>query len=59
MAVDDLRGVATLLCMLAFLAVVWWAYAPSRKKRFESASMIPFADSQEVENNAPVKIQET
>lgn len=38
----DLRGLATILCMLGFLAVVWWAYGPSRKKWFETASMIPF-----------------
>lgn len=43
-SLGDLRGLATILCMLAFLSVVWWAYSPSRKKRFESASMIPFAD---------------
>lgn len=51
MTMEDLRGLATLLCMFAFLSVVWWAYGSSRKKMFESASMIPFADSGEQENS--------
>lgn len=46
MAIEDLRGLATVLCMLAFISVVWWAYGPSRKKRFETASQIPFVDSE-------------
>jgi cytochrome c oxidase cbb3-type subunit 4 len=46
MAVDinDLRGLATLLCMAGFLAVVLWAYSSRRNKDFEEASMLPFAE---------------
>jgi len=50
MDIDDLRGVATIFCMLAFAAVVYWAYAPSRKSYFEAAAMLPFEDSTELEN---------
>lgn len=38
-----LRGLGTLFCLMAFLAVVWWAYSPQRKKYFELASKIPFS----------------
>ncbi|MEX2489596.1 MAG: cbb3-type cytochrome c oxidase subunit 3 [Pseudomonadales bacterium] len=45
MDAGDLRGIATILCMVAFAAVVFWAYAPSRKNRFEEDAQLPFADS--------------
>lgn len=45
MDAGDLRGIATILCMVAFLAVVIWAYAPSRKARFEEDAQLPFADA--------------
>ena len=44
MGIEDLRGLSTILCMLAFAAVVYWAYGPSRKKYFEEAAELPFAD---------------
>ena len=45
MDINDLRGLATILCMCAFAAVVWWAYGPSRKAYFDKAAQLPFADS--------------
>lgn len=44
MDMGDLRGLATVLCMIAFAAVVWWAYTPSRKDRFDEAAQLPFSD---------------
>jgi cytochrome c oxidase cbb3-type subunit 4 len=44
MDMTDLRGLATVLCAVAFVAVVVWAYAPSRKSEFDSAAQIPFED---------------
>lgn len=49
MDINDLRGLATIFCMVAFLSVVVWAYAPSRKKRFEEAANLPFEDAKEKE----------
>jgi cytochrome c oxidase cbb3-type subunit IV len=40
----DLRGVATIICMIAFAAVVYWAYGPSRKDYFEKAARLPFEE---------------
>lgn len=44
MDINDLRGIATLLCMAAFLSIVFWAYSSNRKKDFEEASMLPFSE---------------
>jgi cytochrome c oxidase cbb3-type subunit 4 len=40
----DLRGLATVLCMIGFLGVSWWAYSGRRREQFREASMLPFAD---------------
>ena len=42
MSAGDLQGIATALCMLAFAAIVWWAYGPSRKGYFDEAARLPF-----------------
>ena len=43
----DLRGLSTVFCMIAFAAVVWWAYGPSRRNYFEEAGDIPFAEDKQ------------
>ena len=44
MDINELRGFATILCMLAFVSVVIWAYSSSRRKDFEEAAMLPFSE---------------
>lgn len=44
MDVNTLRGLFTIVAMLAFLGVVWWAYRSANRKRFEEDARIPFAD---------------
>ncbi len=44
MEMTDLRGLATLFCFVAFVAVVYWAYGPSRKEYFNEAAQLPFDD---------------
>ncbi|AMO57301.1 CcoQ/FixQ family Cbb3-type cytochrome c oxidase assembly chaperone [Endozoicomonas montiporae] len=44
MDINDIRGLATVLAMVAFLAVTYWAYSSRRKKDFEEAANLPFAD---------------
>ena len=44
MDVNTLRGLFTIAAMLAFFAVVWWAYRSANRKRFEEDARIPFAD---------------
>lgn len=45
MDITDFRSLATVLCAIGFTAVVWWAYGPSRKQRFEEDAQMPFLES--------------
>lgn len=44
MDIGTFRGITTLLIMIAFLGVVFWAYSKRRKKDFDEAKNLPFAD---------------
>jgi cytochrome c oxidase cbb3-type subunit 4 len=36
--------VITVVTFVFFLGIVWWAYSPSRKSRFERDGMLPFEE---------------
>lgn len=38
------RGLITLLTLIVFLGVCWWAFRPSSRRRFEQDARIPFED---------------
>ncbi|MDS1141914.1 CcoQ/FixQ family Cbb3-type cytochrome c oxidase assembly chaperone [Pusillimonas sp. SM2304] len=38
-----LNGVATLLAILTFLGIVWWAFSRGRAQANHDASMLPFS----------------
>ena len=44
MDIDLLRSVVTVAAVAAFTGIVWWAYAPVRKERFERDALVPFQD---------------
>jgi len=44
MDINLLRIMVTVAAFTAFLGIVWWAYGPSRKERFERDAMLPFED---------------
>ncbi|EXI78124.1 MAG: Cbb3-type cytochrome oxidase, subunit 3 [Candidatus Accumulibacter sp. BA-94] len=47
MDINDLRSIVTVVSLLTFLGIVWWAYgAKGNKKRFEEAAMLPFTDEE-------------
>ena len=47
MDINDLRSIVTVVSLLTFLGVVWWAYGvKSNKQRFEEAANLPFADEE-------------
>lgn len=52
MDIGTFRGITTLLIMIAFLGVVFWAYSKRRKKDFDEASHLPFAD-EDAEDGKP------
>ncbi len=44
MTSGTLSGIMTVLALLAFLSVVFWAFNPKRKKDFDSAASLPLND---------------
>ncbi|TQV84835.1 cbb3-type cytochrome c oxidase subunit 3 [Exilibacterium tricleocarpae] len=44
MDINTLRGLSTVLVMIAFVGVCWWAFSPRRKQRFKEAANLPFDD---------------
>lgn len=43
-AVGIVRGIATLLAMLAFVAVCLWTYSRRRREQFDAASHLPLEE---------------
>ncbi|MFT4610004.1 MAG: cytochrome c oxidase cbb3-type subunit 4 [Cellvibrionaceae bacterium] len=46
MDINDIYSFSTVFMMIAFISICWWAYAPSRKKRFNDDANLPFADEE-------------
>ena len=44
---ETLRSLMTLAAFLAFAGIVWWAYAPSRKARFDDDARSIFGRNDE------------
>ncbi|MBA1278338.1 MULTISPECIES: cbb3-type cytochrome oxidase subunit 3 [Pseudomonadaceae] len=44
MDIGTLRGLGTILVFVAFIGIVLWAYSSKRKKSFDEAANLPFAD---------------
>jgi cytochrome c oxidase cbb3-type subunit 4 len=44
MDVNTLRGLITIVAMMAFIGVVWWAYRTANRGRFEEDALLPFTD---------------
>ena len=46
MDINDLRGLSTLFLMITFIGMCFWAYSSKRKKTFDEAANLPFADEE-------------
>jgi len=42
MDINTIRTLVTVLAFATFLGIVWWAYGPSRKARFERDARMVF-----------------
>jgi cytochrome c oxidase cbb3-type subunit 4 len=42
--INLLRSFITVAALAAFLGIVWWAYAPARKERFERDGRLPLEE---------------
>jgi len=39
---ETIRSLVTLAAFSSFVGILWWAYAPARKERFEKDGLMPF-----------------
>jgi cytochrome c oxidase cbb3-type subunit 4 len=46
MDINDLRGLSTVFLMVTFFGLCIWAYSSKRKKSFDEAANLPFADEE-------------
>lgn len=46
MDINDLRGLSTLFLFVTFIGMCFWAYNSKRKKSFDEAANLPFADEE-------------
>ena len=46
MDINDLRGLSTAFLMIAFIGMCCWAYSKKRKRAFDEAANLPFADEE-------------
>jgi cytochrome c oxidase cbb3-type subunit 4 len=44
MEINDLRAWHTVVLLIAFVGIIFWAYSKRRKKSFDEAANLPFAD---------------
>ena len=47
MHIGMIRGLGTLVVMIAFIGLALWVFSPRRKAEFDDATMLPFADDPE------------
>jgi cytochrome c oxidase cbb3-type subunit 4 len=44
MDVNDLRSITSVLMLVIFIGIVWWAYSAKNKAAFEEAGRLPVDD---------------
>lgn len=44
MDINLLRSLVMIVALAAFLGIVWWAYGPARRGRFERDARLPLDD---------------
>ena len=44
MDINDLRSLFTVLSMICFVGIVWWAYSSRREQAYQEAAMLPLED---------------
>lgn len=49
MDMGTVRGVTTLLALLAFAAVAWWAYSKRPREMFQEAAQLPLEEDDTTE----------
>lgn len=55
MDINDIRGITTVMALLAFLGVVFWAWSSRRKDSFSEAANQLFKDDEEAIHNRSIE----
>lgn len=53
MDINDLHVIVTVLALVAFLGIVFWAYSRKRKRDFDEAARLPFIGKEFGEEEKP------
>ena len=59
MDINDLRSIFTVLALITFVGIVWWAYSDRRKKTYDEAALMPLDDDSPFVPSAPSAPQAT
>ena len=46
MDVNDLRSLMTVVSMIAFLCIIFWAWSRNNRAAFDEAAQLPFVEEQ-------------
>ncbi|OHC71315.1 MAG: cytochrome oxidase [Rhodocyclales bacterium GWA2_65_20] len=44
MDINDLRSILTVLTVICFVGILWWAYSSRRTQAYEEAALLPLED---------------
>jgi len=53
MDINDLRSIMTVISLVTFLGIVWWAYSRKNRGRFDEAANLPFAEDGDRDASGP------
>ncbi|HTY02828.1 MAG TPA: cbb3-type cytochrome c oxidase subunit 3 [Rhodocyclaceae bacterium] len=48
MDINDLRSLTTVIMLVVFAGIVWWAYSAKYKQAFEEAAQLPLDDDSDI-----------
>lgn len=54
MDINTIRMTVTLMAFFSFLGIVWWAYGPSRKERFDRDARMVLDEPDSPAQNATI-----
>ncbi|MBO0366465.1 cbb3-type cytochrome c oxidase subunit 3 [Pseudomonas putida] len=52
MDIGMIRGLGTVVVLVAFVGLALWVFSPRRKRDFDEATQLPFADDPEASQHA-------
>ena len=58
MDINTVRGIFTIVMLITFIILIFWAFSPKRKASFEEAAKIPFTKSNAESDNKLNKLDD-